>query len=202
MTVATVRRRMHGPGDVRFFTRFARVYEAAMPAARRAPLSRALNSADRPVERVLDLAGGPGRAVRAVDADERVVADAAPGMVRRAREAGLAAAVADAGRLPFREGSFDAVLLTDALHHLPDRRAALAEAHRVCRPGGVLVVRDFDPGTVRGRALVLAERLVGFDSAFAGPDAVAADLRDVGFAASATDRGFSFTVVGEKREGH
>jgi demethylmenaquinone methyltransferase/2-methoxy-6-polyprenyl-1,4-benzoquinol methylase len=193
---------MHGPGDVRFFTRFARVYEAAMPAARREPLTRALAAADRPVDRVLDLAGGPGRAVRAVDAGERVVADAAPGMVRRARTAGLTGVVADGGRLPFRADAFDAVLLTDALHHLPDRRAALAEAHRVCRLGGVLVVRDFDPATVRGRTLVAAERLVGFDSTFAGPGAVAEALEDVGFAASVAGRGFTFTVVGTKREGH
>jgi demethylmenaquinone methyltransferase/2-methoxy-6-polyprenyl-1,4-benzoquinol methylase len=193
---------MHGPGDVRFFTRFARLYEAAMPPARRGPLTEAVATASRPVGRVLDLAGGPGRAVRAVDAPRRVVADAARGMVRRARAAGLDAVVADAGALPFPAATFDAVLLTDALHHLPAREDALAEAHRVCRPGGVLVVRDFDPGTWRGRGLVLAERLVGFDSAFDGPDGVAARLADVGFAATVLDRGFSFTVVGEKREDH
>ena len=202
MPVAGLLPPMHGPGDVRFFTRFARLYDAAMPPARRGPLRRAVASASRPVERVLDLAGGPGRSVRAVDANERVVADAAPGMVRRAKTAGLAAVVADAGRLPFRGDTFDAVLLTDALHHLPDRSAALAEAHRVCRAGGVLVVRDFDPRTVRGRALVAVERLVGFDSAFARPGDVAARCRDAGFDASVRDEGFSFTVVGEKREGN
>lgn len=193
---------MHGPGDIRFFTRFARLYEAAMPPARAGPLRNAVGTASRPVERVLDVAGGPGRAVRAVDADERVVADAASGMARRARAAGLTAVVADAGRLPFSDACFDAVLLTDALHHLPDRENALAEAYRVCRPGGVLVVRDFDPGTWRGRGLVLAERLVGFDSTFARPEEVARRLSAVGFSASVQDRGFSFTVVGEKREGH
>jgi demethylmenaquinone methyltransferase/2-methoxy-6-polyprenyl-1,4-benzoquinol methylase len=193
---------MHGPGDVRFFTRFARVYEALMPPARRGPLVDAVETASRPVERVLDLAGGPGRAVRALDVDERVVADASRGMVRRAYAAGLDGVVADAGSLPFRADAFDAVLLTDALHHLPDREAAVAEAFRVCRPGGVLVVRDFDPETWRGRGLVLAERLVGFGSTFATPDDVAARLDDVGFDPSIRARGFSFTVVGRKREGH
>jgi len=42
--------------------------------------------------------------------------------------------------LPFGEGEFDAVVLSDVLYHLDDDAAALWEAHRVLRPGGVLVV--------------------------------------------------------------
>ncbi|MGW1147811.1 class I SAM-dependent methyltransferase, partial [Streptomyces sp. NPDC002454] len=47
--------------------------------------------------------------------------------------------VADGAALPFAGGTFDAVLAMHMLYHLPDIRAAIAEAARVLRPGGVLV---------------------------------------------------------------
>ncbi|MGZ6123967.1 MAG: class I SAM-dependent methyltransferase [Myxococcales bacterium] len=49
-------------------------------------------------------------------------------------------ASADAARLPFRGGAFDAVLVRDLLHHVPDRKAVVSEALRVLRPGGSITV--------------------------------------------------------------
>ena len=42
--------------------------------------------------------------------------------------------------LPFPEASFDAVVSADVLYHLDDDGAAVAEACRVLRPGGIFVV--------------------------------------------------------------
>jgi len=50
---------------------------------------------------------------------------------------------ADATRLPFAAQSRDVVAFSSVLHHLPDRDAALGEAHRVLRPGGLVFA--FDP---------------------------------------------------------
>jgi demethylmenaquinone methyltransferase/2-methoxy-6-polyprenyl-1,4-benzoquinol methylase len=200
---------MHGPGDVRFFDRVARLYDRLAPSTDAEPLWAGLARADRPVERVVDLAGGTGRAARAVAAPvgrvrlpEAVVVDASRPMLARAAERGTPAVQGDAGRLPVRDSTVDAVVVLDALHHLPDQEAALAEARRVLRPGGVLVIREFDPRTLRGRALVAAERAVGFRSTFRGPDGWAAAVGDAGLSASVLDRGFAFTVVGKKRESH
>ena len=44
--------------------------------------------------------------------------------------------VGDAGRLPFADDSFDAVICSEVLEHLPDVDAALGEITRITKPGG------------------------------------------------------------------
>jgi ubiquinone/menaquinone biosynthesis C-methylase UbiE len=51
---------------------------------------------------------------------------------------------ADAARLPFARGRFDAVVSLNALHHLEDWEAVLEEALRVLKPTGKLVLADFN----------------------------------------------------------
>lgn len=182
-------------GDRWFFERFARPYALLMPRADAEPLERALAAADRPVERVVDVAGGTGRGVAALEVPDRLVVDAAAGMLRRVPP-GMAAIGGDAARLPLRSDAVDAVLVVDALHHLPDAEAALSEARRVLRPGGVVVVPEFDPETVRGRLVEVVEHAVGFESTFRPVGAIADLVGAAGFDAVVTDRGFSCTVVG------
>lgn len=182
--------------DVATFDRFARYYDLAMPGASRADLRAGLAVADRPVERVLDLGGGTGRAAAALTGYDRVVLDAARGMLRRARDRGLVAVQGDATRLPVQTDSFDAVVVVDALHHMPDWDAIAAEVERILRPGGVFVVREFDPTTLPGRGLVAAERLVGFDSQFATPAALSVTLGRAGFEPTVLAGGFGYTVAG------
>ncbi|WP_237560544.1 class I SAM-dependent methyltransferase [Halostella litorea] len=185
-------------GDVRPFHRFARWYDLAMPGVDADALRSALELAERPVRRGLDVAGGTGRAARGLPDVEWTVVDAAQGMLTRAADRDLAAVRGDAARLPVREGSVDAVVVVDALHHVADQSEAVREAYRVLRPGGVLAVADFDPRTVRGRALVAAERAVGFDSTFREPTALSADLRRAGFSTLVPEPGFAYVVAGVK----
>ena len=56
---------------------------------------------------------------------------------------------ADLGFL--RDGSVDAVVTTWALHEMDDRPRALAEAHRVLRPGGKMLIVDFPKGSLAQR---------------------------------------------------
>jgi SAM-dependent methyltransferase len=46
----------------------------------------------------------------------------------------------DALRLPFDAGSFDAILVSEVLEHIPDDRVAMVEISRVLKPGGRLAV--------------------------------------------------------------
>ncbi|MBO9520418.1 MAG: class I SAM-dependent methyltransferase [Nocardioidaceae bacterium] len=57
-----------------------------------------------------------------------------------ARRRGLAAVQSDARALPFRDGEFDLVLSSDAWEHIEEDAAVAAEAFRVLRPGGTLLV--------------------------------------------------------------
>ncbi|MBA3418452.1 MAG: class I SAM-dependent methyltransferase [Geodermatophilaceae bacterium] len=51
----------------------------------------------------------------------------------------------DAGSLPFSDRCFDAILARGVLHHLADPAIVLAEARRVLRSGGRLIVLDAAP---------------------------------------------------------
>jgi SAM-dependent methyltransferase len=69
------------------------------------------------------------------------------------RERGLAEharfVCADArGRLPFEDGSFDAVICVDSINHLYERAAVLGDWHRLVRGGGRILFTD--PITVTG----------------------------------------------------
>ena len=63
---------------------------------------------------------------------------------RRFRNAGLTfrGCAADMTRLPVASASMDAVIVLDALHHVPDVPAVFREAHRVLGEGGVLLLAE------------------------------------------------------------
>lgn len=92
--------------------------------------------------RKLAAAAGPDGRVTGVDPSGRAI-----GFARRRAAAGLTYTVGTAQDLPAADASFDVVTCTLALHHVPARRRgdALAEMYRVTRPGGRLLLADFDP---------------------------------------------------------
>lgn len=107
-----------------------------------------------PGGRVLDVAGGTADlarlfAQRVGDRGQVVLTDINASMLRRGRDrlldAGLMvpAVRCDAERLPFPGEYFDCVSIAFGLRNVTHKDAALAEMHRVIRPGGVALVLEF-----------------------------------------------------------
>ena len=98
---------------------------------------------------VIEVAVGTGRNFEHYPAGIRLTGvDLSPGMLElaRARAADLGVDVdlreGDAQELPFPDASFDTAVCTLGLCGVPDDRAAIAEMHRVLRPGGRLLLLD------------------------------------------------------------
>lgn len=92
--------------------------------------------------RCLDLGCGTGAVLRELARrGEATGLDMSPLAIGYSRRRGLERLVrGDAEALPFPARTFDAVVSLDLFEHLPGDSAGIAEAFRVLRPGGVLVL--------------------------------------------------------------
>lgn len=103
-----------------------------------------------PGDTVLDLAAGT--AVSTVELEKSgawcVAADFSVGMLRAGAARPVPKVAADATRLPFADGVFDAVTISFGLRNVVDNLTGLREMARVTRSGGRLVVCEFSTPTV------------------------------------------------------
>jgi ubiquinone/menaquinone biosynthesis C-methylase UbiE len=141
------------------------VADAAVEEAIRAAL------ADKPIRSLLDLGTGTGRMLELFGADiERGLGlDLSLDMLALARarldRAGLrhcSVRYGDIYDLALPRDSFDVVIIHQVLHFLDDSARAIAEAARVLRPGGRLLVIDFAPHDLEFLREDHAHRRLGF----------------------------------------
>ena len=98
---------------------------------------------------VLEIATGPGLLAKHVAyAAKRIVAtDYSEGMIREAKKGehadNLSFEIADAANLPYKDHSFDVVLIANALHVMPKPEKALSEIDRVLKEDGLLIAPNF-----------------------------------------------------------
>jgi demethylmenaquinone methyltransferase/2-methoxy-6-polyprenyl-1,4-benzoquinol methylase len=103
----------------------------------------------RPGQTVLDVAAGT--AVSTVDLAAggayAIALDFSQGMLRAGAARPVPKVAGDAMALPLADASVDGVVISFGLRNVADPDAALAEFHRVTRPGGRLVVCEFSSPT-------------------------------------------------------
>ena len=119
---------------------------------------------------VLELATGTGLIakhivtaaahIEATDASGEMIAEAK----RDSRSAKLHFSVQDMFRLPYADRSFDVVIVSNALHIVPQPEKALAEIHRVLKDDGVLIAPTFThaENSFSGKVRAFFMKLAGF----------------------------------------
>jgi arsenite methyltransferase len=164
----------------------------------------------QPGEDVADIGCGPGfyltelaeqvglrGSVTGIDSASAMLAAAAQ---RTDRHKNVALYRSDATSLPVPDHAFDALLSVQVLEYVPDVDAALAEIHRVLRPGGRAVLWDVDWATVSWRSnddrrmramLNVWDRHLVHKSI---PRSLAPSLHNVGFD-NVTVEGHAFTTI-------
>lgn len=122
-----------------------------------------------PGEQVLDLGCGDGQLTARIAASGVEVrgVDASAEMVDAARARGVAAENAEAERLPFADGLFDAVFSNAVLHWVRGQDEMMAEVYRVLKPGGRFVAEMGGHGNIAAIrvALVAVLERYGFGEA-------------------------------------
>lgn len=115
-----------------------------------------------PGDVVLDLAAGTAVSTQELTRSGAwcLAADFSVGMLQAGRQRHVPKVAADATRLPFPDGVFDAVTISFGLRNVVDHVAGLQEMARVTRPGGRLVVCEFSTPTVPLFSTVYKEYLM------------------------------------------
>lgn len=148
---------------------------------------------------IVDLGAGEGvlaqllarraRTVYCIDNSPRMV-EVGSALAREHDFANLHYQLGDIERVPLADQSVDLALFSQALHHAEHPRQALAEAHRILRPGGQVIVLDLNEHQFEKARELYADRWLGFTA-----NRLYSWLQEVGFQKITVD-----TVAREAQE--
>ncbi len=129
----------------------------------------------KPDNWVLDVGGGTGRVSSRLDDDSRgvILVDISRPMLKQSQgKNGVIPVHSSVNRLPFADGSVDRIIVVDALHHFNKPEHAVREMIRILKPGGRLVIEEFDVNIFVVKLIALVERLFLMKSRFFTPEEI------------------------------
>lgn len=160
----------------KFWDRYAKFYDAEVlrfSSGAYQEMYRSMGKILTKEMRVLEIATGTGliaaniaQYVHAVEAT-----DFSPKMIETARKKAVPEnvhfSVEDGENLSFGAHTFDAVIISNALHIMPNPAAVLGSIHRVLKPEGLLIAPTFSHGHLREATWNLNKlilKIVGFET--------------------------------------
>ena len=154
-----------------FWNRIAKIYDHFMKKDHKA--YKQMYSLIYPVVRhkqVLEFATGTGLIAKHIvrSADHIEATDASQEMIEQAKQGvkstKLHFSVQDMFHLPYADRSFDVVIVSNALHIVPEPEKALAEIRRVLKEDGILIAPTFThaDNDFRGNVKAFFMKLAGF----------------------------------------
>ncbi len=184
------------------FSVLAPFYERFIPPSISEQLIKLIDLPSRAV--ILDAAGGTGRIAQFLceGSAQVIVIDESLRMLSEARsKAGIETACAYAERMPFPSGSFDRIVMVDALHHVANQQHSAGELWRVLKCGGRIVIEEPDIRSFGVKLMALAEKLALMRSHFLAPEQVGQLFREENARISiVTDGSTAWVVIGKTDE--
>lgn len=101
-------------------------------------------------------------------------------------------------KTPFENNSIDTVILSDVFHHIKEQKELVIEINRILKPGGKLVMLDFDRTYIKTRLLRAFEFILFGKLFFRTKDEVNDLLKNYFYISKIYDKGYYFIIVGEK----
>lgn len=159
-----------------FWNRYAKIYDIEIDRFNRSAYSemyRLISGALTKEMKVLEIATGTGLiAIHIAEAAQSVAAtDFSPKMIEAATKKrtpdNVHFSVEDATALSFLDQTFDAVIISNALHIMPDPELVLKNIRRVLKPNGLLIAPTFSHGHLRDSTWTLNAfllKMIGFET--------------------------------------
>lgn len=160
----------------KFWNRYAKIYDIEIDRFNRSAYSemyRLISGALTKEMKVLEIATGTGLiSINIADNVQSIVAtDFSPKMIETAMKKrapdNVNFSVEDATALSFLDQTFDAVIISNALHIIPDPGVVLKNIRRVLRPNGLLIAPTFSHGHLRDSTWQLNAfllKMIGFET--------------------------------------
>lgn len=160
----------------KFWNRYSGLYDFEINRFNKkayAEMYRLMSEVLEPHMRVLEVATGTGLIALSIAQFVRQVeaTDFSPKMIKTAKKktapSNVNFSIEDATALSFADEAFDAVIISNALHIMPDPEGALANIRRVLKPGGLLIAPTFSHGHLKNSTWNLNAKLlklIGFET--------------------------------------